>query len=247
MKWPLLAGVPEEDVQLVLSVARRRKFDRGEVVFHEHDPADTLHLIDKGRFVARVGTPLGDTAILTVMGPGQMFGELSLLGSGDERRSATVAALEPSETRSVHRVDFERLRARHPETSEILIAILSGQVRRLTTHLVDALYVPAEKRVRRRLVEMVAIYDEGSAEESLGSGPPGPPGGCGRRALAGWAKAMSAAAPSSSASAAEATRRMVDAMVDEAFILVSLAVVSDWRPSYGRVGDPNISSAALVV
>jgi CRP/FNR family cyclic AMP-dependent transcriptional regulator len=163
MKWPLLAGVPEEDVQLVLSVARRRKFDRGEVVFHEQDPADTLHLIDKGRFVARVGTPLGDTAILTVMGPGEMFGELSLLGS-DQRRSATVAALEPGETRSVHRLDFERLRARHPETSEILIAILSGQVRRLTTHLVDALYVPAEKRVRRRLVEMVAIYDDGGAE-----------------------------------------------------------------------------------
>jgi CRP/FNR family transcriptional regulator, cyclic AMP receptor protein len=164
MKWPLLAGVPEEDVQLVLSVARRRKFDRGEVVFHEHDPADTLHLIDKGRFVARVGTPLGDTAILTVLGPGEMFGELSLLGSGDERRSATIAALEPSETRSVHRLDFERLRARHPETSEILIAILSGQVRRLTTHLVDALYVPAEKRVRRRLVEMVGVYDEGAAQ-----------------------------------------------------------------------------------
>ena len=164
MKWPLLAHVPEEDVQLVLSVARRRKFDRGEVVFHEHDPADTLHLIDKGRFVARVGTPLGDTAILTVMGPGHMFGELSLLGSADERRSATVAALEPGETRSVHRLDFERLRARHPETSEILIAILSGQVRRLTTHLVEALYVPAEKRVRRRLVEMVAVYDDGAAE-----------------------------------------------------------------------------------
>jgi CRP/FNR family cyclic AMP-dependent transcriptional regulator len=163
MKWPLLAGVPEEDVQLVLSVARRRKFDRGEVVFHEHDPADTLHLIDKGRFVARVGTPLGDTAILTVMGPGEMFGELSLLGGADERRSATVAALEPGETRSVHRLDFERLRTRHPETSQILIAILSGQVRRLTTHLVDALYVPAEKRVRRRLVEMAAIYDDGAA------------------------------------------------------------------------------------
>jgi CRP/FNR family transcriptional regulator, cyclic AMP receptor protein len=165
MKWPLLAHVPEEDVQLVLSVARRRKFDRGEVVFHEHDPAETLHLIDKGRFVARVGTPLGDTAILTVMGPGQMFGELALLGAADERRSATVAALEPSETRSVHRLDFERLRARHPETSEILIAILSGQVRRLTTHLVEALYVPAEKRVRRRLIEMVAVYDDGTAAE----------------------------------------------------------------------------------
>ena len=44
MEWPLLAGVPDEDVQAVLGIARRRKFERGEVVFHQDDPADTLHL-----------------------------------------------------------------------------------------------------------------------------------------------------------------------------------------------------------
>ena len=81
------------------------------MVFHQHDPADTLHLIDKGRFAVRVATPLGDTAILAVLGPGDMFGELSLLGDADARRSATVAALEAGETRSVHRLDFERLRS----------------------------------------------------------------------------------------------------------------------------------------
>jgi CRP/FNR family transcriptional regulator, cyclic AMP receptor protein len=159
VKWPLLDGISEDDVQLVLSVARRRTFARGEVVFHADDPADTLHLIDKGRFVVRVGTPLGETAILAVLGSGEMFGELALLGDGTDRRSATVAALEPAATRSVHRLDFDRLRARHPGTSEVLIAILSGHVRRLTTHLVEALYVPADKRVRRRLVEVAAIYD----------------------------------------------------------------------------------------
>jgi CRP/FNR family transcriptional regulator, cyclic AMP receptor protein len=159
MKWKLLAGVPEEDVQRLLAIARRRKFARGEVVFHHHDPADTLHLIDKGRFAVRVTTPLGDTAILTLLGPGEMFGELALLGEGDARRSATVAALEPAETRCVHRLDFDRLRAEHPETSQVLIAILAGQVRRLSGHLLDALYVPADKRVRRRLAEVSALYD----------------------------------------------------------------------------------------
>jgi len=158
VKWELLSGLAESEVQSLLSIARRRRFARGEVVFHEHDPADTLHLIDKGRFAVRVSTPLGDTAILAVLGPGDMFGELALLGDGDARRTGTVAALEPGETRSVHRLDFERLRATHPETADVLISILAGQVRRLTRHLLEALYVPADKRVLRRLVELGDLY-----------------------------------------------------------------------------------------
>lgn len=161
MRWALLDGVPEADVQLLLSVARRRKFARGEVVFHEHDPADTLHLIDKGHFVVRMSTPLGDRATLAVLGPGEMFGELSLLGDADARRSASVAALGAGETRSVHKIDFDRLRKSNPETAQVLIAILSGQVRRLSRHLLEALYVSADKRVLRRLVEIAAIFDGG--------------------------------------------------------------------------------------
>src|SRR3954454_15280753 len=98
MRWALLDGVPEEDVRRVLSVARRRKFTRGEIVFHEHDPADTLHLIVKGHFVVRTQTQLGDRAILAVLGPGDMFGKLSLIGGDAPRRTTTVAAVEPGET-----------------------------------------------------------------------------------------------------------------------------------------------------
>lgn len=158
MKWKLLDGVPDAEVQRLLSIARRRKFARGEVVFHQHDPADTLHLVDKGRFAVRITTPLGDTAVLALLGPGDMFGELALLG-GDADRSATVAALEAGETRSIHKLDFDRLRAEHPSTGDVLIAILEGQVRRLSAHLVEALYLPADKRVRRRLGELAALYD----------------------------------------------------------------------------------------
>jgi CRP-like cAMP-binding protein len=163
VKWELLDGLGDTEVQALLSIARRRKFARGEVVFHEHDPADTLHLVDKGRFAVRVATPLGDTAILSILGPGDMFGELSLLGDADARRSATIAALEAGETRSVHRLDFERLRSTHPEAAAVLISILSGQVRRLSRHLLEALYVPADKRVLRRLLELGALYADGDA------------------------------------------------------------------------------------
>ena len=161
MHWRLLDGVPEDEVGRVLSIARRRKFGRGEVVFHQDDPADTVHLIEKGRFAVRITTPLGDTAVLTVLGPGETFGELALLGGEEARRSAQVAALEAGVTLSIHRIDFERLRREQPGVTDVLIAILAGQVRRLSGHLVDALYVSAEKRVLRRLLDTVEIYGEG--------------------------------------------------------------------------------------
>jgi len=160
VKWELLDGLADAEVQALLSIARRRKFARGEVVFHQHDPADALHLIDKGRFAVRVATPLGDTAIFAILGPGDMFGELSLLGDPAARRSATVAALEPAETRSVHRLDFDRLRATHPKSAQVIISILAGQVRRLSRHLLEALYVPADKRVLRRLLDLGDLYAE---------------------------------------------------------------------------------------
>ena len=163
MRWQVLEGVPEGDVQQLLSIARRRVFRRGEVVFHVHDPADTLHLIVSGRFAVRVQTAVGDVAILTVLGPGDMFGELALIG-GESRRTATVEALEAGETRSIHRPDFERLRAQHPSVTEVLVAILSGGMRRLSQHLLEALYVPVDKRVLRRLGELAESYAPGAAE-----------------------------------------------------------------------------------
>ena len=166
MEWALLGGIPEADVQRLLSIARRRTFRRGEVVFHMGDPADTLHLIAAGRFAVRVQTALADVAILTVLGPGQLFGELALL-EPDAHRSATVEALEPGETRSVHRPDFEELRRRHPQVSDVLIAILAGQVQRLSRQLLEALYMPADSRVLRRVSELAELYGPGDGEVTI--------------------------------------------------------------------------------
>jgi len=159
-RGPLFEGATEQEATRLLERARRRSFDAGEVVFHAGDPADTLHLIQRGRFAARVTTEFGDTATLNVMGPGDFFGELALL-SPRGPRSATIVALEKGETLSVHEIDFGRLRTERPETADVLIAILAAQVRRLSTHLAEALYVPADTRVRRRLLDMTEIYRDG--------------------------------------------------------------------------------------
>jgi len=157
VEWPLLSDLAPDDVRELLSIARRRTFQKGEVVFHREDPADSLHLIVRGRFAARVATQVGDSVLLDVLGPGQAFGELALLLPG-ERRSATVSALEDGETRSVFRDDFARLQQSHPGVKDVLLRLLAEQVRRTSDRIVEAHHVDADTRVRRRLCELAEIY-----------------------------------------------------------------------------------------
>jgi len=160
VEWPLLADLPPEDVRELLSIARRRTFEKGEVVFHRDDPAESLHLIVRGRFAARVASQVGDSVLLDVLGPGQAFGELALLLPG-ERRSATVSALEDGETRSVYRDDFARLQRSHPGVKDVLLRLLAEQVRRTSDRIVEAHHVDADTRVRRRLCELADTYGGG--------------------------------------------------------------------------------------
>jgi CRP/FNR family transcriptional regulator, cyclic AMP receptor protein len=160
MEWPLLADLPAEDVRQLLAIARRRTFAKDEIVFHRDDPADSLHLIVRGRFAARITTALGDSVLFEVLGPGQSFGELALLLPG-ARRSATVSALEDGETRSVFRDDFARLQQSHPGVKDVLLRLLAEQLRRASDRIVEAHYVDAETRVRRRLSELAEVYARG--------------------------------------------------------------------------------------
>jgi CRP/FNR family transcriptional regulator, cyclic AMP receptor protein len=157
VRWRLLDGVPDEEVRRVLSIARRRRFSRNEVVFHREDPADSLHLVSKGRFAIRIMTPLGDTVTIGMRGPGDSFGEMALVAEG-AKRSATVEALEEAETFAVYLAEFRRLRKEHPSVDDVLIAFLAGEVRRQNELLLEALYVPVERRVLRRLAELSALY-----------------------------------------------------------------------------------------
>lgn len=157
MEWRLLAGVPEEERRELLRIARRRRFARNEVVFHRDDPGDSLHLIQKGRFAVRVMTPLGDVATIAVRGPGESFGEMALIAE-TPRRAATVTALEEAETSAVYGSEFEQLRRRHPHVDEVLFRFLAEEVRRLNERLLEALYLPVETRVLRRLAELADLY-----------------------------------------------------------------------------------------
>lgn len=165
MDWPLLDVLSDDDRRSLLSLARRRRFARNEVVFHEGDPGDTLHLLAKGYVAIRVTTPLGDVATLRVLKAGDFFGELAVVSPAP--RNATVVALEATETLAIHRNDFEELRVRQPSIERVLVEALVTELRRLAVQLVDALYVPVDKRVWRRLVELAGVFGDGKTDGTV--------------------------------------------------------------------------------
>ena len=156
---PLLAGLREEDRRVVLQSTLRRRFAKGEVIFHAGDPGDTLHLIVRGLVAVRATTPLGDVATFAVLGHDDFFGELALVG-GHGRRTATVAAVTATETLSLDRAAVEELRLRHRAIDELLLEALAKQVERLSQQLLEALYVPVEKRLFRRLDALCDTADD---------------------------------------------------------------------------------------
>src|SRR5436190_1687415 len=128
VEWKLLAGLADNEREELLGHGRRRRFAKGDIVFHEGDPAHVLHLVAAGRFAVRVTTPLGSTATLDVVGPGGWFGELAIVS--DAPRNATVAALEPSETLALQRAQVDDIRRRDATVDRVLIGALVDELRR---------------------------------------------------------------------------------------------------------------------
>ena len=158
--WALLASMPEAEREQLLARTRRRSYARHEVLVREGDPSDSLHLLEEGRLAVRVDTAAGDTALLNVIGPGDWFGELSLLVGGAPVRTATVVALESATTRSLSTAAFAELRQRHPASGELLLTLLSRRVDELSSRLVEVMYDSLDRRVHRRLLDLVRTYGD---------------------------------------------------------------------------------------
>jgi CRP/FNR family transcriptional regulator, cyclic AMP receptor protein len=159
VEWAVFGGLPDETVRRILADARRRRFARREVLFHEGDPAASVHLIARGRVAVRVSTPLGDVAMLDLMGAGDILGEIALL-SPEATRSATAIALEPTETLVVDAARFAALREEEPAIAEVLVRVLSARVRQLSYRLLEAMYVPVDVRLLRRVLELADDYGD---------------------------------------------------------------------------------------
>lgn len=157
MQHSPLSTLSEIDRRAVLQTMVRRTYHKGETLFHEGESGNQFYVIERGRVAIRVSTALGDVVTLTVLGPGESFGEQALLDDS-ATRTASAVAVEPLEVRTLLRQHFDELRRKHAAVDRLLVELLAAQVRRLTAQLLEALYLPVDRRMMRRLADLAALY-----------------------------------------------------------------------------------------
>lgn len=149
---PLFAAVPERELTRPAGRLRRRTFKRGEVIMHRGDPAGALHVIRSGRVKITLPSEEGEETVLALLGEGQCFGEIAALDGGP--RSATVTAVEPTETLALLREDLLALARESPDFALSLITMLAARLRRADEWLEDAYFADLDTRLARRLLDL---------------------------------------------------------------------------------------------
>ena len=157
MEWRLLSSMSEVDRRALLARCQRQRYPKGAFIFHEGEAGDSVHLLDSGTVAVRVTNPQGDVVTLDVLRPGETFGEQALIGEGSVR-SATVVALERTDTRRLTREAFLTLWGDHPKAATAVAQMLDVRLRATSQALVEALYLPAEVRVLRRIAWLADVY-----------------------------------------------------------------------------------------
>jgi CRP/FNR family cyclic AMP-dependent transcriptional regulator len=151
---PLFSQLGEAELQRVVEVARERTYPKNSVVLFEDDPGDALYIVATGQVkVVLIGED-GREVILSVMGPGEFFGEMSLLD--DEPRSAHVIAMEDSSLVVLRREDFEGLLTQSPQISLALLRELSRRLRRADEKVGSLVLLDVQGRVARLLIDMAS-------------------------------------------------------------------------------------------
>ncbi len=153
---PLLRGLAEEDLTRLAVRARRRTYRRGEVIFHQGDPGEAVHLIQGGRVKIALRAESGEEAVIAILGPSDCVGELALLDG--EPRSATVEALEPVETVSLARDDFLQFLQANPPAMERLLRALAATVRGANGELADLVFLDLHGRLVKKLLDLAADH-----------------------------------------------------------------------------------------
>jgi CRP-like cAMP-binding protein len=144
---------------------RQRRFRRNEVIFHQGDPGDSLHIVDDGSVKITLPSPEGEEAIIATLRQGGFFGELALLDGAP--RSATAVALEPTTTLALPRDAFMELLDQDQGLRDALLAGLAHELRRLTGHVEELHFLDLAGRLAMRLSRLARDADPTSDEVRL--------------------------------------------------------------------------------
>jgi CRP/FNR family transcriptional regulator, cyclic AMP receptor protein len=163
---PVFSALGPDELAQVAQLAVPRQFAAGEVVFREGDESDTCYVIRYGHVRAVREHPDGRSITLANFGPGDFFGELAMFD--DERRSATVEALEDTEAIGILGGDMRRLLREHADISVKLLAALGRRLRETNERLARQSFQTVQSRVASVLSQMVSsAQGEGAPERDV--------------------------------------------------------------------------------
>ena len=157
----LFHGLGTGDLEALARQVAERRYNRGELIFSQGDPGDGLYIVMRGHVGIRRQNLEGDELLLSVVEPGEYFGELALFD--EEPRSATAVALEPCNTLFLSRAAFRAFLEQHPPAMVACMAYVIRQLRRCTDLADEIALLDVRRRLARRLLRLA---DQGVVGES---------------------------------------------------------------------------------
>ena len=149
---PLFAALDDEAAAALLASMSRVDLPRGEALFAEGDAGDRLFVITAGKIKLGRTSADGRENLLTVLGPGEMFGELSLFDPGP--RTATATAVSDAELVGLGHADLQEFLTGRPEVARHLLQSLARRLRRTNDSLADLVFSDVPGRVAKALLDL---------------------------------------------------------------------------------------------
>jgi CRP/FNR family transcriptional regulator, cyclic AMP receptor protein len=150
------ADLPEEELQALSPITKRRTFRAGEVIFHRDDPGQVLYMIKEGKVKICIISPDGQEVSLAVFGKGEYFGEFALLDGLP--RSTDAVALEKVECYSLQRSDFHNTIQKNPRIAILILEALSKRLRNTNQMVEDLIFLDVYGRVAKKLLELADAH-----------------------------------------------------------------------------------------
>lgn len=149
---PLFSALDGEAGAALLHEMTSSRLERGDVLFREGDPGDALFVIGEGKVKLGRTSSDGRENLVAILGPGEMFGELSLFDPGP--RTMTATAVAETQLMGLSNDSLTTLLSGRPEVAKSLLAALAKRLRRTNEHLADLVFTDVPGRVAKALLDL---------------------------------------------------------------------------------------------
>lgn len=149
---PLFSALSDEDAQALLQRMSKTRIERGDVLFEEGEPGDRLYIIISGKVKLGRKSPDGRENLLAVLGPGEMFGELSLFDPG--ARTTTATAVAGTDLVGLSHPELAEFVSSRPEVAMKLLGSIARRLRRTNEALGDLVFTDVPGRVAKALLDL---------------------------------------------------------------------------------------------